>query len=236
MSTVPIILQQRRMTYPRPVTTIKQIEVTSRCNLACTYCPHPTMKRTKEDMTMETFEKALALVRHYRAAGTQRELSITGIGEALLHPYFVIMINLAREALGWDHPLVFSTNGLLLTDEVALAIKDAKPFIFVSLHRPEASGPAIEVAKRHGLLAGMNHAFVTSSLDWAGQVKWHVSAPRIKCEFLKEGWGVVLADGAITTCCIDAEKRGTIGTVDTPPEELQMKPYSLCSSCNQEVP
>jgi MoaA/NifB/PqqE/SkfB family radical SAM enzyme len=113
---VPILMQQRRMTYPRPVTTVKQIEITSRCNLACIYCPHPKMQRPKVDMSEETFAATLDLVRHYCEAGTQGELSITGIGEALLHPSFPEWLARAREVIGPSRPLTFSTNGLLLDE------------------------------------------------------------------------------------------------------------------------
>ena len=45
--------------YPRPLGAIHQIEITSRCNLRCLYCPHSKMKRAKEDMTGEIFRAAM---------------------------------------------------------------------------------------------------------------------------------------------------------------------------------
>jgi hypothetical protein len=224
------------MNYPRPVASIKQIEITSRCNLACSYCPHPKMARAKHDMDEETFYRTLLMVEHFCREGTQGELSLTGLGEALMHPKFPEMLEQARDVIGWNRPLVFSTNGLLLDDEMASMIAPARPIVFVSLHRPEKAGPAIEACKRAGIAVGKNNSFVDSALDWAGQVDWFVSAPRSPCEFLRSGWGVVLADGKITTCCFDADYSGVIGSVWDDPRGLEMKPYGLCEKCSDFPP
>lgn len=185
---------------------------------------------------METYEKALRVVDHFCARGTQTELSLTGIGEALLHPQFVEMLGMAREVIGPNRPLVVATNGILLTDAMAEKMAPHRPLVFISLHRPERAGLAIEVAKRHRILAGVNASAATSAFNWGGKVNWHVSAPRTRCEYLNSGWGVILQDGQITTCCLDADGAGVVGTVDTPPDELLLRPYSLCDTCHMTVP
>lgn len=194
------------------------------------------------DMDMRTFERALewavALNGQWTGNAMMAELSLTGVGEALLHPEFERMLALAREALP-DAPLVFSTNGILLTDEVAGRIARYRPQVYVSLHRPEKAAFAINAAKKHGILAGYNPSPATSAFDWAGQVDWPVSAPGGVCEFLRSGWGVVLASGEISTCCLDASRKGVIGHVDDPIESLArpsstrgLKPFELCGSCH----
>lgn len=237
-----------KMTYPRPVRDIHQLELTSRCNLKCHYCPHfPNLPRPKEDMSWDTFQAALSLVSFYVRQGTQTELSLTGIGESLLHPRFVEMASAARAAIGPERRLVVTTNGLLLNEEMcaALASISPKPLVFISLHRPEKAAFAVEAARRHGLLAGINNSFVTSAFDWAGyQKEWTplVTAPKIKCDYLHRGWGVVLQDGRITTCCLDAvckdqsEGGGVIGTVWDAPEKLALKPWDGCKTCHMVVP
>ena len=164
------------------------------------------------------------------------ELSLTGIGEALLHPLFPDMLAMARDALGPHAPLVFSTNGILLTDQYAERIAPYQPLVYVSLHRPEKAGHAIEAAKRHGILAGYNPSPATSAMDWAGQVDWFVSHDPAPCEFLRSGWGVVLVDGRITTCCLDASALGVVGHVDDEIGSANIKPFSLCSTCSYTVP
>src|SRR4030066_1012334 len=109
--------------YPRPVRDIHQIELTTRCNLKCKCCPHyPELPRPKEDMTWETFEASLELVDFYVRQGTQTELSLTGIGESLLHPRFVEMVAACRTAIGPLRQLTITTNGLLLDDAMCAAL------------------------------------------------------------------------------------------------------------------
>lgn len=228
--------------YPRPVREIHQIELTSRCNLRCHYCPHfPNLPRPKEDMTWPTFESSMDLIEYYVRQGTQTELSLTGIGEAVLHPNFLEMVEKSRAVIGFSRMLTITTNGLLFDDKLCAALVPFRPAVFISLHRPEKAGLAIEAAKRHGMLAGINNSFATSAFNWAGvQKNWFVSAPKIKCEYLRSGWGVILVDGRITTCCLDADGSGVVGTVNDDPKTLMLKPWGDdkkgCSACHMEVP
>ena len=68
-----------------PIRAIHQIEMTSRCNLRCRYCAHPTMARVKADMDDATFAKALLWARQLPS----HELNLAGIGESTMHPEFV---------------------------------------------------------------------------------------------------------------------------------------------------
>lgn len=218
--------------YPRPVREIHQIELTTKCQLRCRYCPSPQKLRPHEDMTDETFGAAMDLVSFYVRQGTQTELSLTGIGESLMHPRFVEWVGIARRVIGPKRDLVITTNGLLLNDAACDALRPFAPKVFISLHRPEKAGPAIEAARRAGIFAGANPAPSISAFDWAGQVKWHVSAPRTACEYLRLGWAVVLVDGSVTNCCLDATGGGTFGTVHDDPNSLKMSPFSLCNDCH----
>ena len=236
--------------YPRPITSIHQIEVSTRCNLRCTYCPSrhldkPIAKggsgRAKIDISMEHYKRALHWAQFFQVWGTQGELALTGIGEALLHPNFVEMVALARKALP-RNLITFSTNGLLLDDELCSALEPYQPAIYVSTHRPEKAGPAINAARRHGLLAGTNTSFATDAFDWAGEVNWEVSIEQdsVTCEYLRTGWAVVLSDGRMATCCLDAEGASTVGHVDDAPGSLSIAPWAgerqSCEQCHMRVP
>lgn len=222
--------------YPRPIREIHVVELTTRCNLRCRYCPSPRKLRPHEDMAWETFEQTRRFIKRLCDAGTQGEVALTGIGEPTMHPRFVEAVAAMRETIGPNRTLTISTNGLLFTEDLALAIKPFKPSIFVSLHRPEKAGIAVEIAGKHGILAGANASAATSAMDWAGQVKWFNSHPPAHCEYLYAGWAVVLVDGRVTMCCVDADGSGSVGTVWNVPVMLQMAPFGLCSKCSFSVP
>lgn len=184
---------------------------------------------------MEVFERTLEHVAYYLKAGTQRELSLTGIGEAIMHPQFVPMMWRAREVMG-DGPIYVATNGTEMTPELAAEMHKAGIGVFVSLHRPEVAGKAIRMLDEAKVARGYNHAFVDSSLDWAGQVDWHVSAPRAQCNYLARGWAVVRQDGAVNACCMDAHGLYRLATVWDEPGSLKTRPIGLCKQCNLTVP
>lgn len=222
--------------FPRPLTRIHQIEPSSRCNLRCRYCPHPKMQRPKDDMEMSVFERTMEWVEYFVAQpdSNQTELSLTGLGEPLLHPNFVDMVKLVRQV--FNGKLLFSTNGLLLTKELCEAIAPYNVDVYVSAHRPEKATPGAINARNAGMSVIFNMGFVNQALDWAGQVDWEVTAPATPCKYLGEGWGTVLQDGAMTTCCMDAEGDGIVGHVNDELGSLAVKPYKLCEPCSLIVP
>jgi len=236
--------------YPRPVRSIHQVEISTRCNLRCVYCPSRHLDkpiedggsgRAKIDITAEHYTRALEWAKYFEEQGTQGELALTGIGEALLHSRFVEMVREAREALP-TNLITFSTNGLLLTDALCEQLAPYQPAIFVSTHRPEKAKLAIDIARKHGLLAGTNTAFATESFDWAGQLDWGVSIPddAVTCEYLRTGWAVVLSDGRIATCCLDATGDSVVGHVNDEIGSAAIGPWkgrvAGCDTCHQRVP
>jgi hypothetical protein len=224
------------MIYPRRVESMHQIEITSICNLRCSYCTWPKMPRPKQHMDRETYENALSWAKHFQRRGTQGELNLAGIGESTLHPDFVGYVARAREVLGPDIRLVIATNGLTMTEQMAEALKPHNLRIWVSLHRPEKAGPAIEILKRVGLLNGYSSDPSLASIDWAGQVDYHVSAAPAACDWLKQGWVMATADGKVTTCCLDATGEGVVGTLDDNPNDIELKPWKLCEGCHLVPP
>lgn len=219
-----------------PIREVHELELSSLCNLACKYCPYPTMQRFKGEMGWEIFERALMHVEYYVRAGTQGELSLTGIGEAILHPRFIEALALCRETIGPDRLLVLSTNGVAMTPEIAQAMAAQRVRAYVSEHRPEVAVPAARMLTAHGVQTSFNHAFVDSSIDWAGQVDWHVSGPRHVCTYLKSGWAVIRQNGSVDACCQDAHDLHPIATVWDEPGSWQTHAIPLCGSCHLIVP
>lgn len=224
------------MTLSLPVAAIHQIEITSRCNLACRYCVHPkNMPRAKMDIDHADWLKALDLVSGFVKAGTQHELNLCGIGESTMHPRFVEYVAMAREAVGERVSLTLATNGLLMTEDMARDLVPFHPMIWVSLHRPEKAAHAVNALRKVGLLSGISADPSLSSVNWAGQVEWPVTAAQGICPWVVNGRAFLMADGRLSRCCFDSDGSGTICHVQEL-DRQETTPYHLCASCHQHHP
>lgn len=101
-----------------------QVEVTSRCNAACIYCPQPFIG-TKQHMPFGLFKNLLPYL------GYTDLVYLQGWGEPLLNPDIFSMIR-ACKAKG--KRVGFTTNGMLLTKETIFKLVDLETdIISVSL-------------------------------------------------------------------------------------------------------
>lgn len=227
----------------RALTSIHQIECTSRCSLTCVYCPsreitrgiHPA--RPAMDMSLAIFERALEWASFFVKKGTQHELNLAGIGESMLHPEFVDFVRLARQAVGSTVKLILATNGLHVTDENAAALAPFDPWIYVSMHRPEKGAPANAILRKHGIKGDVTMDGAVYANDWAGQVQvpWKKDY-KMPCQWINEAKGFVLSDGRIGTCCLEATgTKGILGHVTDPIGTVKTQPYSLCAGCYQVI-
>jgi len=231
---------QLAISFPRPIQALHQIEITSRCNLKCIYCPNSEItngtypNRKAEDISSEHFLKALDWAEHFVRAGTQHELNLAGTGESTLHSQFAECISSARERLGRFCKLIVATNGLIVTPRLVESFVKHDVHVWVSLHRPERAAHAIKAYRQAGVLKGISVDPSTNPNDWAGQVRW-LSYATLPCQWLREGKAFVMSDGRITTCCLDVGGIGAVGHVDDPIGSLSLAPYALCEKCNQEI-
>ncbi len=95
------------------------IEPTSACNLNCRSCMRHSWNEATGTMTMTTFDRLMAGLRNAPALHT---VSFWGVGEPLLHPHIISMVQAIKE-LGVEAELI--TNGLLLDAEKAEGLIDA---------------------------------------------------------------------------------------------------------------
>lgn len=234
-------IQTIQAKFPREIIAVHQLEITSKCSLSCRYCTSPAIvagkypDRKAVDMTRAHYERALEWASYYVRRGTQRELNLAGIGESTIHPEFVDFVRLAREAVGWEIDITFATNGTHHDEAMVKAIAAYRPKVWVSLHRPEVAGKAVEIYKKHGLLVGFSTDPSLNANDWAGQVNWFNSGKPLPCPWLRGGWVMAMADGRLTTCCLDAQGIGVVGHVDDPIGSVEVKPYELCKKCYQTI-
>lgn len=92
------------------------IEITTRCNLECTYCMRPKLLHAGEDMTQRTFARILDLLPHaYR-------ITLVGLGEPLLHHN---PAGLVAEAASKGRRVGIVTNGMCLDKKTGRALLDA---------------------------------------------------------------------------------------------------------------
>ena len=238
-----------RHSFPMPVTSLHQVEITSRCDLRCVYCCNPRMGRDpgfrgQQDMRPSHFALALEHVAHYVRQGTQRELNLAGIGESTLHPGFPLFVDAARLAVGPDVELTLATNGVSLSKEdawaesVAAALREFNVSTYVSQHRPERAGLAVRFLVERGVrVCGASTDPALNAMDWAGQVEWRGLKQKAAtpCQWLRQGWAFALADGRVSPCCYDAQGKEPIGHVDDPVGSLKTRPYGLCRSCHQHI-
>lgn len=218
-----------------PLQRLHQIELSSHCNLKCQYCPSPKLKRPKMHMSWETFNKAMFWTSYFVDNHGQQEVNLAGIGESTMHPDFIEMLKRARQLLGPDVRIVLATNGVLMTDELAQAMKPWNPEVYVSLHQPVKAGPAVECLRRAGILSGVSADPSVAAINWAGQVKWHSSAAPRNCDWVTGGKTMVMSDGRITRCCLDASGIGVLGHINDDLTKIFTTPYSLCRTCDMNV-
>ena len=106
------------------------LEITNRCNLACSFCPKT--KRPARTLTAEEFRLLAGKLRAYTDY-----LYLHVMGEPLLHPQLQALLETAR-ALGFR--VALTTNGTLLPARQALLL--AAPALYkinISLHSFEAN-------------------------------------------------------------------------------------------------
>ena len=97
-----------------------EIEITNKCNLACSICPHHQMKREQGFMSWDTLENTMKGI---PKDGIKRSCYMHMIGEPLLHPNLIPMIEYVS-----DHNFFtsISTNGMLLDEKMSKNLLNSK--------------------------------------------------------------------------------------------------------------
>lgn len=232
-----------RQSLVQPLQSIHAIELTSRCNLKCSYCPSPVLPRPKLDMDRATFDDVLGLIERFIVAGTQdAEVNVTGIGESTLHPLLPEFLRDLRGVVGDECRIFMPTNGVNVPPELVEAIAPYRPEVHVSLHTTMAKvAPAIVQLKRHGLYARTATSVVDEPISWAGQVRWPDGAKVTPCPWILGAQCIVLSDGRLSHCCLDASGEGVFSTAYEALRALRsgfdvrMSTSKLCRTCHHSL-
>jgi len=89
-----------------------QLDITNRCNFACKMCPRKQMSLDADQMTMDVYIEIIDKIN----ANKVDMLSLTGMGEPLLHENILDMIEIAKKC---NIPVSITTNGTLLNKKMA---------------------------------------------------------------------------------------------------------------------
>jgi sulfatase maturation enzyme AslB (radical SAM superfamily) len=109
------------------------LELTNRCNCACTFCPQPTMSRPLADMN-----PALAgrLLREIRASRLAKRVRLHVIGEPSLYPWIFDVLSMAYRL---DLAVTLVTNGMLLGSVFGRRLsRQALDELVISIQTPDA--------------------------------------------------------------------------------------------------
>ena len=104
-----------------PFPTRFAVEVTAACNLACSMCHHPTMKRPKGRMPFELWKRCADQVAD---VSPKTECWFSFCGEPLLEPELLLRMLAYGKSAGL-RSLNLNTNGMLLTPDLAGPILDS---------------------------------------------------------------------------------------------------------------
>lgn len=213
---------------------IYQVESTSKCSATCSFCPHPSMVRTKEHMSFDVFKKTLDLMEN-------RYFALHHFGEPLLHPELPEFIAYANSK---GKQVEFSTNGKGINDTPGgdaylRRLMAARPFrirVAYDFFRPDEFMRKLLTLNETTILT--THAVTKGLLldhkplnNWAGQMDL-VGEIHGECYFLKYDYVAVMANGDVVPCCQDYEGKHVIGNVADPASIKLRKSYALCNGCN----
>lgn len=103
------------------------VELCADCNLACSMCHHPQMKRTKGVMPFELWRKCADEI---AATAPETECWFSFCGEPLLQPDLLVECLRYGRSVGL-RSLNVNTNGMLLTDDLDERILDSGAHLIV---------------------------------------------------------------------------------------------------------
>jgi len=225
----------------QPITSITNIELSSLCNNKCPYCPNQVQGNYRDVglMTLDIYERTLYWLDKLVEQGTQLEqLNLFGIGEPTMNPALPRMIRMAREVFPNPGILHFNTNGKLMTEDLAIACRDAGiTSIDITAHDAKSTAKTVKIFRKAHIKFNWNIDYAVYPNNWAGQINWTDNVDyEMNCPWLGRGEVMIMSNGDITTCCLDAFGYGIVGNVYQDMFKMRLKPFKLCATCHHIIP
>lgn len=214
------------------MSSIKNVEISSLCNMSCSYCLSPRIKEHREAgmMSLETFKKVVDQIEVFFKAGTQGELWLHGTGEPLLNKFLPSMV---KEVKRIPVQVYMSTNGLLIDDDIVAELKDAGiDRIDVSYHDEEIAIKAHKIIWQQGIYSVLNYGPRDSRFNWAGQLDFEGASSQPSCPWIGNQECFVLHDGRIVSCCFDSFGTNVLGHISEDLSKIEIGMFDLCQRCN----
>lgn len=228
---------------------VYQLETTNYCNAKCEYCPHSSMTREKGFVSLETVQKVIDNCLYTN----QNYIALHHMGEPFLHPQLKEIVSMFTDN---GIKTEFSSNGLILTHDKLIHMNNAGlsllriaidykyeeknnkilTALFKFYHNVQNPSLRISIHTVEGNDLSMYKDFPVELLNkpkdnWAGQIEGESTLTKSsQCYFLDYNYGVVLWDGRIVNCCLDADAEQVIGTIDDI-RNISTKPFKLCENC-----
>tara|TARA_R110001606_G_scaffold16810_1_gene66622 strand:+ start:80 stop:823 length:744 start_codon:yes stop_codon:yes gene_type:complete len=232
-----------------------QIELTSRCDATCSYCPHGTMSRKKKDITPDIFEQAIKLLDRENLWTNfgMPIVELHSFGEGLLmkEKLFYYLDRMKEEEIPWS----LSSNGILLSQNpqmdkkllsydgvLEISIENTNRLVsldekvnrinsFLKLHEEVNSKLII-------YLIVFDHDFDFSRIygsnyrrSYYGKHTWGENDEGgSNCDFLTKDYFIVQSNGNIASCCFDATGETSYGDVFNPIYTTN-ESWRKCKSC-----
>lgn len=232
---------------------IYQIELTSKCNGGCSYCPQPTMNREKIHMTKEIFNESLKLLDRNLNHDNPINVELHSFGEAYLlgDDLFWFLDRMKEENLSW----LLSVNALLFGNDeydkrflsydgilhisiengnMSLEDKYQKVNRFLELHREIKSRMKICIISFDAV--DFNRIKGNYGKLWYYKHSWSENDNKtdIMCPFIQDNLFCIHSNGNIVSCCFDANDETNYGNIFNPSLEKNKK-WRKCETCHAIV-
>jgi hypothetical protein len=222
---------------------VMQIETSNYCSLKCGYCPHPTQRRPKGDMSFETFAKCMTLVQRSDNpvhADGRKFVWLNHFGEPLLNPLLPQFIDYATSR---RIKVSFSSNGVdqdgdLFPTSLWQRLANAGlEEVILSAHNRSEKHLRKHVEGIVRVLSVWTPKQKEHVHDWAGQVDMSrfKLPPRLipdqPCDYNAHNMFAVTWDGRVASCCYDIEAGAGVSVDEVLQNGFVFREISLCASC-----
>jgi hypothetical protein len=122
-----------------------------------------------------------------------------------------------------------------MTEDLETKLKTAGiNSIDVTGHKAKETAKTIRIFEKVGIPFKVSFDPILSPNNWAGQVDWfEPNYPNhYPCPWIGKGQVMIMSNGDITRCCLDAFGKGIMGTVFDDLTKMDVTEFELCRDCH----